>query len=166
VSANSVIHPARVFARRQGLVAAIINAMLNPFLAWLGNREMVFVPPYGGGGAIVDTAVTSIVLSVLVALFMTAGVHRDVRAGRIAVQAGIPRAGWLQRLPRNAWALGLLLGLGVAIILISLMLGLFQILERPGFPFLVFASIKAAYTALVAFLVAICVIYRQLSEIR
>jgi hypothetical protein len=39
--------------------------VLNPVVAWIGNRQMDFMPLSGGGSIVVDTAITSIVLIVV-----------------------------------------------------------------------------------------------------
>jgi hypothetical protein len=152
-----------VYIRRQGINAAIINAVLNPVLAWLGNRKMEFTPLSGGHSIVIDTAVTSVLLSLLVALFVTSGVHRDLKAGRVTATNGFSRKGrLLSRLPSQAWALGLMLGFGIAIVLASLTLAVFHLLDIPGIPFVEFAIIKAVYTGILAFVVTRWVIFRQL----
>jgi hypothetical protein len=152
-----------VYIRTQAINAAIINAVLNPVLAWLGNRKMEFMPLSGGHSIVIDTAVTSVLLSLLVALFVTSGVHRDLKAGRVTATNGCSRKGRLfSHLPSQAWALGLVLGFGVAIVLASLTLAVFHLSGLPGIPFLEFAIIKAVYTGLLAFVVTRWVIFRQL----
>ena len=151
------------YIRTQGINAAIINAVLNPVLAWLGNRKMEFMPLSGGHSIVIDTAVTSVLLSLLVALFVTSGVQRDLKAGRVTATNGFFRKGrLLSRLPSRAWALGLMLGFGIAIVLVSLTLAVFHLLGIRGIPFVEFAIIKAVYTGLLAFVVTRWVIFRQL----
>jgi hypothetical protein len=155
------------YIRTQGINAAIINAVLNPVLnpvlAWLGNRKMEFMPLSGGHSIVIDTAVTSVLLSLLVALFVTSGVHRDLKAGRVTATNGFSRKGrLLSRLPSQAWALGLILGFGIAIVLAPLTLAVFHLLGIPGLSFAGFALFKAVYTALLAFVVTRWVIFRQL----
>ena len=150
------------YARTQGLIAALINAVLNPVLAWLGNRKMEFMPLSGGHSIVIDTALTSVLLSLLVALFVTSGVHRDLKAGRVTASGFSRKERLLSRLPSQAWALGLMLGFGIAFVLIPLTLGLFHLLGIPGIPFVDFAMIKAVYTGLLAFVVTRWVIFRQL----
>jgi hypothetical protein len=152
-----------VYIRTQGIYAATVNVVLNPVLAWLGNREMEFMPLSGGHSIVIDTAVTSVLLSLLVALFAASGLHRDLRAGRVTTSNGFSRQGrLLARLPSRAWALGLMLGFGIAVVLASLTLAVFHLLGIPGIPFLEFALIKAVYTGLLGFIVTRWVILRQL----
>ncbi len=152
----------RAYIRTQGISAAIINAVLNPALAWLGNRKMEFVPLTGGHSIIIDTAVTAVLLSLLVALFVTAGFHRDLGAGRVTAANVVGRQGrLLGRLPHHAWALGLLLGFGIAFVLIPLLLGLFRVTGMHGLSFVAFALFKAVYTGLLGFVVTRWVIVRQ-----
>jgi hypothetical protein len=141
----------------------VINMVLNPVVAWLLNRRMDFTPLSGGGSIVVDTAITSIVLSLLVALFTASGVRKALYAGQIQVTEGSPRAGrLLSLLPKKAWALGLLLGLGIACVFTPLTFGLFHALGFSGLPFAGFALFKAIYTPLLGFVVTRWVILRQL----
>ncbi|MHB9074573.1 MAG: hypothetical protein ACYC6G_13725 [Desulfobaccales bacterium] len=158
-----MMHAVGSFIRTQGFICAVINMVLNPVVAWLLNRQMDFTPLMGGGGIIVDTAITSIVLSLLVALFTASGVRKALQSGQIQITEGSPRAGrLLSHLPKKAWALGLLLGLGIACVLTPLTFGLFHALGFPGLPFAGFALFKAIYTPLLGFVVTRWVILRQL----
>ena len=158
------MQPVDSYIRTQGINCAVINMVLNPVVAWLGNRQMDFMPLSGGSSIVVDTAVTSIVLSLLVALFTASGVRQALHNGRVKVTDGSPRAGrLLSHLPRKAWALGLLLGLGIACVLTPLTFGLFHALGFSGLPFAGFALFKAIYTAPLGFVVTRWVILRQLS---
>jgi hypothetical protein len=151
------------YIRTQGIYAAIINVVLNPVLAWLVNREMEFMPLSGGHGIVIDTAVTSVLLSLLVGLFAASGFHRDLRAGRVTTSNGFSlQRRLLARLPGRAWALGLMLGFGIAVVLVLLTLAVFHLLNISGIPFVAFALIKAVYTGLLAFVVTRWVIFRQL----
>ena len=151
------------YLRTQGINCAVINLVLNPVIAWLGNRQMDFMPLWGGNSIVVDTAVTSIVLSLLVALFTASGVRQALHTGRLQAIGGVPRAGrLLSHLPRQAWSLGLLLGLGIACVLTPLTFGLFHALGFPGLPFAWFALFKAVYTAPLGFVLTRWVILRQL----
>ncbi len=73
------------YIRKQGIICAVANVVINPALAWLTNRQMDFMPLSGGGSIVVDTAVTCIVLSLLVALFTASGLGRDLHAGHLLV---------------------------------------------------------------------------------
>ncbi len=158
------MQPVDAYIRTQGINCAVINMVINPVVAWLGNRQMDFTPLSGGNSIVVDTAITCIVLSLLVALFIASGVRRDLHAGRLEVTEGSPRAGrLLSHLPRKAWALGLLLGLVIAWVLTPLAFGLFRALGFSGLPFWGFALFKAIYTAPLGFVVTRWVILRQLS---
>lgn len=153
------------YIRTQGMICAGINIALNPALAWLGNRQMGFVPLWGENSMVFDTAVTTIVLSLLVTLFTTAGVRQAFLAGRISPAEGFPRTGGLlARLPKQAWLLGLLLGVGFACVLVPLAFGLFYLLGLSGLPFAGFAFLKALYTGLLGFAVTRWVILRQVID--
>src|SRR5512139_2404002 len=157
------MQPVDSYIRTQGMSCAVINAVLNPVVAWLGNRQMGFMPLWGGNSIVVDTAVTSIVLSLLVAVFVTSGVRRDFKAGRVRGTNGFSRKGrLLSRLPSEAWALGLMFGFSIAIVLTPLTLGLFHLIGITGLSFVTFALFKAVYTGVLAFVVTRWVIFRQL----
>lgn len=152
------------YIRIQEIGPVIGNMIINPFLAWLGNREMEGMALFGDHSIIIDTAITSIVASLLVTLFASSGVHRDLKAGRIAIPEDIPRTkSILFRLPHSAWTLGLILGVGIAIVLVALTLAVFYLFSIPGLPFVWFLIIKAVYTGLLGFVVARWVILRQLA---
>lgn len=148
------------YIRKTGLVAAMANVVINPALAWLLNRQMAGMPP---NSVVTDTAVTSVVLSLVVSLCITSGVRRDLKAGRITIAEASPRAGFLlSRLPRRGWALGLVLGVGVAVVLAPLTFWLFYLFGVDSLTFTAFALFKVTYTAPLAYLVARWVILRQL----
>ena len=147
------------------MTCALINIILNPVVAWLGNRQMGFMPLWGGNSIVFDTAVTSIVLSLLVTLFTTSGVRQALLAGRIKTTDGFPRTGYLlSRLPKQAWSLGLLLGLGIACVLAPLIFGLLNTLGFSGLPFAGFAFLKAMYTGTLGFVVTRWVVLRQVID--
>jgi hypothetical protein len=153
----------KAYIRTQGISAAIINVALNPMLAWLLNPKMEFMPLSGGHSIVMDTAITSVILSLLVALFATSAIHRDLKTGRVTAINGLSREGrLLSCLPGQAWALGLMLGFGIAFVLVSLVLGMFHLVHIFGLSFAGFALFKAAYTGLLGFVVTRWVILRQL----
>jgi hypothetical protein len=100
--------------------------------------------------------------SLLVALFVTSGVHRDLKAGRVTATGFSRKGRLLSRLPSQAWALGLMLGFSIAFVLIPLTLGLFHLIGISGLSFAGFALLKAVHTGLLAFLVTRWMIFRQL----
>ena len=143
----------------QGTIAAVLNAIINPALAWLLNRKMEFVPL---GDVAVDTAITCVVLSLLVALCVTAGVRREVIAGRLESTGEMAgREGWLHHLPAKSWALGLVIGACAAAVLVLLVLAVFRLAGLPGLSFPGFAVLKIAYTGLMGYAVTRWVILRQ-----
>lgn len=153
------------YMRTQGLICALINIILNPVVAWLGNRQMGFMPLWGGNSIVFDTAVTSIVLSLLVTLFTTSGVRQALLAGRIKTTDGFPRTGYLLScLPKQSWSFGLLLGIGIACALAPLTFGLLHTLGFSGLPFAGFAFFKAMYTGPLGFVVTRWVVLRQVID--
>ena len=157
--------PLASYLRKQATGAAIFNVVGNPLIEWITNREKGFVPLWASDGMVVNIAVTSIILSVLVALFAARGLHKELHAGHIATGGGeSPRAGrLLSKLPSRAWLLGLLLGIGVAAV-VTLAFWLLHVLDISGLSFGGFLVFKAVYCGLLGFVVARWVILRQMSE--
>ena len=152
--------PVENFIRKAGLMAGSCNIVLNSLFSWLGNMSMADVQQ---GSAAVDTVITSIIMSLLMALFISADTRRALKAGTIALPIPDLSAGrLLRRLPARPWKLGLLLGLGVALVLTSCMMGLFSLFGVTALSFFAFLSIKVVYSMLLGYAVARWVILRQL----
>lgn len=150
------------YVRRQSRIAGLVNVVLNPLLAWLAYRRVDFLPLWAGRGVVVDLAVTSVILSLLVALFMTNGLRRDLGAGRVVPPADGPRAGpVLARLPGGAWSLGLLLGVTAAGVAVAAC-GLLHALGESGVPLSVYLLAKAVYCGVLGYVVARWVLLRRL----
>ncbi len=156
--------PVESFIRRTGVTAGLFNFVLNPLLAWLGNRSRAEVPLTGAGSAAVDTVITCLILSFLVTLFISADTRRALRTGTLETGGRLPRTGpLLGRLPGRPWQLGLILGLVAALVVTAGLVGLSAAFGVTSFPFLAFALLKAGYTPLLAYVVARWVILRQLT---
>lgn len=156
------MQPLQTYIRTQGVVCAAINAVVNPALAWVANRGVTTVPLAGGGSIVIDTAITCVVMALLVALCVTPAVRRELRAGRITSdEARDWRGGWLARLPMKAWALGLVLGISAACVLAPLIFVIFRALGVSGMSVGGFALLKALYTAPLGYAITRWVILRQ-----
>jgi hypothetical protein len=152
----------RSYIRAQGVNCAVINAVLNPAIAWLGNRRMAFVPLSGDNSIIVDTAVTCIVLSLLVSLFVTPAAHREFRAGRLTGSDTVfAESCVLAHLPNKAWSFGLLMGAVAATVITPIMFATFRVLGSAGISFAGFIILKAVYTAALGFAVTRWAVLRQ-----
>jgi hypothetical protein len=151
------------YIRSAGLGAAVPNMVINPAIAWLTNRRMEAVPLIGSGSVVMDTAITCVLMTLIVALFTASATRRGIETGHVIGSAGLPRSwGLLSRLPQQGWALGLTLGVGFACTVAPLTFGLFSLLGVASLPFAGFAVFKAVYTPLIAFVVVRWVILRQL----
>ena len=73
------MQPVRSHIRAQAMTCAVMNAVLNPAVAWLGDRRMAFGLLAGDNSIIVDTAVTWIALSPLVPLFVILAARQEFR---------------------------------------------------------------------------------------
>ena len=153
--------PVENFIRRAGLMAGSCNIVLNSLFSWLGNLSMTDVQQ---GSAAVDTVITSIIMSLLMALFISADTRRAIGAGTLETTVWSPRAGrLLRRLPARPGLLGLVLGLAAAVVVTPCLAGLFSAFGVTSFSFIAFAALKAVYTPIVAYAVARWVILRQLA---
>jgi hypothetical protein len=156
--------PVESFIRKVGVTAGIFNFILNPLFAWVSNLAMADVPLTA---IAVDTAITCILMSLLVALFISAETRRALAAG-ILDTAGHPstRARRLLRhLPDRPWKLGLLLGLAAAAVVTPCLVAFFSMFGVTSFSFFAFALLKAVYTPLLAYAMARWVILRQLAAV-
>ncbi len=148
----------------QATICALINMIVNPLVSWIGNRDMRFTPLTG---ILIDTTITCLVMSTLIALFTISGVRRDIKAGRIRADDRVVRAaGPLSCLPRSWWALGPLLGAGFAVVLVPVTCGVAALLGLPGLTFGWLVLLKIVYTGAVAFAVTRWLILRQLGAAR
>ena len=150
------------FIHKNGLIAGACNLVVNPLLAWLGNRAMDDLPLCPA--VLLDTGITCVIMALLISLFVAADTRRAVRSGIIepASRPSCPK--WLLRLPGRPWLFGLLLG---GIIAVPVMLCLSLTCRIPGIPsmsFVLFVLLKAVYTPPLAYLITRWVILRQLSN--
>jgi len=113
-------------------------------------------------GVAMDMAITCLVMSTLIALFVTLGLKRALKSGNIKANDATSSSGLLARLPCSWWVLGLTLGLGCAIVLVPLSLGLFTLFGVSELPFWGLVVLKILYPGTVAFAVTKWVILRQL----
>ncbi len=150
------------FIRKTGVIAGIFNLVLNPFFAWLGNMDMADVPLIG---VALDTAITCVIMSFLVALFISADTRRALKSGPLVAMEHPFRVGCLLRLlPVRPWQLGLLLGFAAAVVVTPWLIGFFYLFGLTAFSFPAFALLKAVYTPPVAYAVARCTIMRQIAS--
>jgi hypothetical protein len=154
--------PAAAYVRNQATAAALVNVVLNPLIEWVLNGEKGFQPFWGSAGVVFNVALTSIILSVLVALFAARGVRHELAAGRIATGDKAVRAPRLpSRLPGRAGWLGLLLGIGAAAV-VATAFWLLHLVGVSGLSIGGLLILKAVYCGVLAFVVARWTILRQL----
>lgn len=147
------------YIRRRGTTTAMINALVNVVVTWVTYRKMESVPL---SAIIADTATTSIVMSLLMTLFAASGVRRELRAAHLAIPPDVVHGkGLLGLLPQTPWPLGIVLGVAIAVVLVSLALATSHLVGIRELPFVRFVMIKAAYTALFGFGVTRWVVLRQ-----
>jgi hypothetical protein len=147
------------YIRKKALAAGLINMILNPLLVFLLNREInkVALP-----GILIDTIITSIVMTWLVAVFSAADVNRQLRAGNFKDE-NLPQPGpILSRLPKRGALLGIILSVCTVLIMGSLTVFLFSLLRIAELSVSELALFKILYTGPDAYVVSRLSIIRQL----
>ena len=130
------------YVRRQAIGAAVVNAVVNPALEWVLNRTRGFQPFLGANGVAANLVVTSVILSVLVALFAARGARR-----KLAISPRRP--GWL----------GACSGVGAAVAVVAAL----WLLDRSGvagLSFPAFVMVKAGYCGFLGFVVVRLTLWR------
>jgi hypothetical protein len=146
------------YIRTQASVTAVINMIVNPLISWLGNQAR---DPTTIANVAVDMVITCLIMSTVIAYFISAGTQKALRAGKL--EARYPERGSaLARLPKSWFLFGLSVGIGCALVLVPLMFGLFKLFGVEALPFWGLAGFKAIYTGTLAYLVSKWVIERQL----
>jgi len=144
---------------KQALAAALINMVVNPLLAFLINRNVDTVTL---SGIVVDTIITSIVMTWLVAVFSAADINRQLQAG-LFKDENLPQPGpILSRLPRQGALLGMVLFICAVLIMVTLTVSMFLLFGITELSVNRLALFKLIYTGPVAYLVATLTITRQL----
>ncbi len=157
------MQPLKRYILLQASLCAVINMIVNPLVSWFGNRAMRFTPL---PAILIDITVTCLVMSTLIALFITSAIHRDLKAGRISAQGRSVLAGLFSRLPRAGWVLGLLLGAGFAALLVPVTYGAAAMFGFAGLTFGWLILLKIVYPGIVAFVVTRWLIQHQLEAPR
>lgn len=146
------------YIHKQALIAALINMVVNPLLVFLINRNAESVAL---SGVLVDTIITSIVMTWLVTVFSAADINRQLRAGRFKDE-NLPRPGpLLSRLPRRGILLGTVLFICAVLIMVTLTVSVFSLLGITELSVDRLALFKVVYTGPVAYIVARLAIIRQ-----
>jgi len=147
------------YIHKQALSTALINMVVNPLLAFLINRNVdsVALP-----GILIDTIITSIVMTWLVTVFSTADINRQLRAGHFKNE-NLPHPGpILLRLPRQGILLGAVLFICTILIMVTLTISMFSLFGITELSVEKLALFKTIYTGPVAYAVAHLAIIRQL----
>lgn len=146
------------YIHKQALTAALINMVVNPLLAVLINRN---VDTVALSGILIDTIITSIVMTWLVAVFSAADINRQLRAGRFKDE-NLPHPGpILSKLPRRGVLLGTVLFICAVLIMVTLTVTTFFLFGITELSVNRLALFKVIYTGPVAYVVARLAIIRQ-----
>ncbi|MGE5697289.1 MAG: hypothetical protein ACM4D3_19295 [Candidatus Sericytochromatia bacterium] len=133
--------------RVQATIAGLVNAVVNPAIDWLSSRARRPAPVWAADGLVVNFVITSLILSVLVALFAGLGVRRELRAGHLT----------------RPLVHGLLSGVAASVLVVVVFWALNAIGVRTmSLGWLM--AVKALYCGALGFLVARWVILRQLGS--
>jgi hypothetical protein len=152
ISIDSYIH-------KQALAAALINMVVNPLLAFFINRNVNSVAL---SGIMIDTIITSIVMTWLVAVFSVTDINHQLRAGHFKDQ-NLPHPGpILSRLPRRGILLGTVLFIFTVLVMMTLTVSISSLFGITELSVERLALFKAIYTGPVAYTVVRLAIIRQL----
>ncbi|HIH74949.1 MAG TPA: hypothetical protein HA306_07160 [Methanosarcina sp.] len=147
------------YIHKQALAAALINMVVNPLLAFLINRN---VDSIALSGILIDTVITSIVMTWLVAVFSAADINRQLRAGHFKNEK-LPRPGpIMSKLPRRGSLLGIVLFICAVLIMVTLTASLFSLFGITELSVYGLALFKVIYTGPIAYVIARLAIIRQL----
>ncbi len=147
------------YIQKQALAAALINMVVNPILAFVINRN---VDSVGLSGIIIDTIITSIVMTWLVTFFSAADINRKLRAGHFKNE-NLPHPGSIMsRLPRQGVLLGAVLFIFTVLIMMILTVSISSLFGITELSIERLALFKAIYTSSVAYFTARLAILRQL----
>ncbi len=147
------------YIHKQALAAALINMVVNPLLAFYINRS---VDSVALSGIIIDTIITSIVMTWLVTVFSAADINRQLHAGRFKNE-NLPHPGpVLSRLPRRGVLLGTVLFIFTVLIMMILTISISSLFGIKELSAEKLALFKLIYTGPVAYFVARMAILRQL----
>lgn len=133
--------------------------VVNPILVFLINRNVKSVAL---SGIIVDTVITSMVMTWLVTVFSAADINRQLRADRFKNE-NLPKPGpVLSRLPRKGTLLGAVLFICTVLVMVTLTVSVFYLFGITELSVDRLALFKITYTGSVAYVVARLAIIRQL----
>jgi hypothetical protein len=151
------------YLRVQAIISALINMAVNPVITWLLNRGM---QPVTLPSILIDMAITCLVMSTAIGLFVSLGARRAITTGSLAVDDKATGSGLLDRLPVRPALLGIVLGVGCATLLVPLTWVVFVQLRWSELAFWALILLKILYTGAAAFLVTRWVILRQWQALR
>lgn len=147
------------YIHKQSLAAALINMVVNPLLAFFINRS---VDSVALSGIIIDTIITSIVMTWLVTVFSAADINRQLRTSRFKSE-NLPHPGTiLSRLPRRGVLLGTVLFVFAVLIMIILTVSISSLFGIKELSVERLALFKLIYTGPIAYYVARLAMLRQL----
>lgn len=147
------------YIHKQALTAALVNMVVNPFLVFSINSSVESVAL---SGVIIDTIITSIVMTWLVTVFSVADINRQLRSSRFKNE-NLPSPGpMLSLLPRQGILLGTVLLIFTVLIMVILTVSISYLFDIKEFSVERLALFKMIYTGPAAYFVARVAILRQL----
>jgi len=138
---------------QQGVVAFVVNVILNGVIAWLIFRGVEQVPVLGGSGVAADLMITAFLLPFLTCMIVSRVVASQVRGGKVprAEQGQLAVAsasrGWWQR---SIFQRSLFLGaIGILFAALPVVAALL-LTKAPGFSSMDLVAFKALWAGLLA----------------
>ena len=146
-----MLHPEhrKLLVVDQGVVAVVINLVLNGGIAWLLFRSVSQIPLWGESSVGGDLIVTALLLPLLTCLIVSKIVGHQVRSGKLPPlpNGQIPESGWSHR---SSALRGLFLG-GCSILLGALpVVAALSIADSASFDAFAFIGYKAMWAGLLA----------------
>lgn len=152
---------AHSYVTTQATIAAAVNIVVNPVLAWVLTGDRSFLPVEV---VMVNVLITSVILSTLVALFVGLGARRELSAGHQIPGVGHPlERRLLLHMPTRPWLFGLLVGAGAGVVMVLVLL-LLSGWGLTGLSFSTYLLFLVVYTGTLAFVVARAAILRQTAQ--
>lgn len=145
----------KYLVRDQIIGGALVNGVLNAFLAWLTFRHHALVPMQGDPSILNDLIATAVLMPLFICVIGTPLVRKALRAGKFepltTLSSGRTMVLWL---PANSFLRGLLLALGALATCAPVLLGLLLLFGVHSMSVAGFTTLKLVYSGILGALVS------------
>lgn len=141
----------KYLVHEQIIGGALVNGVINAFLAWLTFRKHPVVPMTGDPSILNDVIATSVLLPLFLCLIATPLVRKALQAGKAQpLDAPSPVRTMILWLPASSFLRGALLAVAALATCAPLLLGLLLLLDVHSMSLGGFAALKFFYAGLLA----------------